>query len=123
MSSPKERGFFLDIWMSILLFVNIGGLIWYLGGYLTTFASPNRIGFLPYGVTWIFLECTYLVWNIICLSLMFKWRKWGFFGYFGGILLVLAVNIYFGAGAFAFLGLGGVGILSLALRPKWKLFQ
>jgi len=115
MQTPKERGALLDIWMFILFVANVGALIWYLGGYLTSFLSN--------GLVWTFLECAYLIWNIICLSFLFKWKKWGFFGFLGGILLVLALNLYFGAGAFAFLGLVGVGILSLLIRSKWKLFD
>jgi hypothetical protein len=115
MSSPKERGTLLDIWMFILFAANIGVLIWYLGGYLT--------GFSLNGLVWTFLECVYLIWNLICLSFLFKWKKLGFFGFWAGILLVLALNLYFGVGALAFLGLVGVGILSLMLRPKWKLLD
>ncbi len=123
MSSPKQRGAFLDGWMFILLMANIGSLIWYFGGYLVTAASPNGAGFFPNGVSFLFLGCSFLAWNIICLSFLYKWKKWGFFGFFGGVVFALGLNLYFGEGIFAFLGLIGVAILGLGLRPKWNLYN
>ncbi len=123
MSSPKERGTLLDTWMFILLVANIGAVIWYFGGYLVTAASPNGTGFLLNEVALVFLVCSPLIWNIICLRFLYKWKKWGFFGFFGGVFFVLGWNLYFGQGVFAFLGLIGVAILGLGLRSKWKLFD
>jgi hypothetical protein len=125
MASQKERGGWLDTWMFLMLAINIGGLIWFLGGYLVSAASPNGGGFfLPGVVYWAFyVNVAFLACNIISLSFLYRWKKWGFFSLWGGAMVILVLNLFAGEGWLSFLGLAGIVILTLMLRPKWKLFD
>jgi hypothetical protein len=119
MSSARERGGWLDIWLFLMLIGNISALIWVAIGSLAAATSSN--GAFPYPVAAGTIVLG--VWNIICLTSIYKWKKPGFFGLTASSVALTGLNLYFGEGALSFLGLVGIAILYFAMRPKWALFE
>ena len=80
--------------------------------------------FLPGIAVWtVYLFAALGALNVVCVCFLFLWKKWAFFGFCGSAAVALAVNLYVGVGAFAFVGVAGVVITYLILRPKWSLLD
>jgi hypothetical protein len=120
MSSARERGGWLDIWLFLMLIGNIGALIWVaISSLVAATSSSGAFLNVPVAAGTIVLG----VWNIICLTFIYKWKKLGFFGLTASSVALTGLNLYFGEGALSLLGLVGITILYFAMRPKWALFE
>ncbi len=121
MSSPKERGNLLTVWLILMLLANAATVLLYLALAL----SPVNLSFfLPNIAAWtIYLFIAFGLWNIACVCFLFLWKKWAFFGLCGSAAVAIAVNLYVGVGALAFVGLLGAVFTFLVLRLKWSLLD
>jgi hypothetical protein len=104
-----------------MLVANIGTTLLYLALVL----SPVGLRLLlPSIASWTIYLFTILgAWNTVCVCFLFLWKKWAFFGVCGSAAVALIVNLDLGVGAFALLGLAGIVVLYLVLRPKWSLLD
>jgi len=121
MSSSKERGDLLTVWLILMLLANTATVLLYLALAL----SPVNLSFfLPNIAAWtVYLFIAFGLWNIACVCFLFLWKKWAFLRLCGSAAVVLAVNLYVGVGALAFVGLLGAVFTFLVLRPKWSLLD
>ena len=117
----KERGPILTAWLILILVANIFTVLM----YLVLLLSPvGRVLFLPRIDFWtIYVFCFLGTFNLVCVCFLFFWKKWAFFGLCGSATIALVLNLYVDVGYFAFVGLAGVVMLYLVLRPKWNLLE
>ncbi len=116
----KERGTLLTVWLILLLAANAGTVLL----YLLLMISPAGRLFLEGVPVWaVYVFIFGGVFNLICTFSLFLWKKWALFGLCASAGIALAVNLYIGVGAVAFLGLGAAVMTYLVLRPKWALFD
>ena len=119
--SVKERGALLTVWLILMLVANIFTLLMY---FFLSLSSFGRLMFLPSIEMWtIYVFCFLGAFNIVCVCFLFLWKKWAFFGLCGSATIALVMNLYVGVGFFAFVGLAGIVISYLVLRPKWNLLD
>jgi len=122
MSSPKERGTLLTVWLVFLLVVYIFALLLDLA--LVFSSLGHELLFLFGGAVWtVYLFSALGALNIVCVCFLFFWKKWAFFLLCASVAAVLSVNLYIGAGPISVSGLGEVVITYLVLRTKWDLFD
>jgi hypothetical protein len=119
--SLKERGALLTVWLVLMLTANAVTVLLYSA---FTISSVGRSLFLPGVPAWaIYVFISLGALNTACVCFLFLWKKWAFWGLCASAGIVLAINLYIGVGVFAFLGLAGVVILYLVIRPKWKMLD
>lgn len=116
----KERGVLLTVWLALMLAANMVTLML----YLALAVSPFGYLLLPSVPAWaVYIFTSLGALNLVCVCFLFLWKKWAFFALCVSAAIALAVNLYVGVGAFAFLGLAGAVISYILLRPKWALFD
>jgi hypothetical protein len=119
--SGKDRGALLTAWLILMLVANVFTMLMY---FFLSLSSFGRLMFLPRIEMWtIYIFCFLGAFNLVCVCFLFLWKKWTFFGLCGSAAIALVVNLYVGVGFFAFVGLAGVVISYLVLRPKWNLLD
>jgi hypothetical protein len=118
----KERGALLTVWLVLMLAANVLSTLLY---SVLAISPLGRILFLPPNiqlwVIYVFMFGGLL--NVVCVIFLFLWKKWAFFVLCANAGTAFTVNVFLGVGVFAFIGLAGVVILYLILRPKWSLFN
>ncbi len=119
--SQKERGPLLTAWLIFMLVANIATVLLYLLVMITPVGRSLFLSLVPEWVLYVFVSFGAL--NVVCVCFLFFWKKWAFFGLCVSAGVAFAVNLYVGVGAFSFLGLGGVVILYLVFRSKWKMLD
>jgi hypothetical protein len=121
MSSHKERGSLIAVWLILMLLSNLATFLLYLA--LAIF--PNAFILLLANIaTWtVYSFAALSALNIVCVCFLFFWKKWGFFVMCGSAAVTLAINLYVGVGPFAVWGVAGVVITYLVLHTKWNLFD
>jgi hypothetical protein len=118
--AAKERGALLTVWLVLMFAANIITLIVY--SLLSVFPIGRNL-LLPDIELWVMYAFILLgSLNLVCVVFLFLWKKWAFFVLCVSAGIAFAINLFVGAGAFAFLGLTGVVVLYLIVRPKWGLF-
>ena len=121
MSSHKERGSLIMVWLILMLLANLVTFLLYLA---LAISPAMRTLLLPSIAAWtIYLFAALGVLNVVCVCFLFLWKKWAFYGMCGSAAVALAVNLYVGVGPFAVWGVGGVVITYLVLHTKWDLFD
>lgn len=119
MAKEKKRGVWLNIWLAIILIGNITSAAFYLffSEALTAFYPEVPIGmFYIYGLLAIA--------NLAFVAYLFLWKKWAFFGLLITAIIAFIMNISIGISfGNSLLGLLGIAILYLLLKPKWKLLE
>ncbi len=97
----------MTAWLIFMIIVNaLAALLHLFGG------QPIREG-MPNTPDWAFpvLGLVCLV-NFVCAIALFKWKKWGFFGFVGTSVLAAVINLAIGPGVVpALMSLVGIGIL------------
>jgi len=75
--AERKRHWFLNVWMYLLLLINLGNTLFYLA-----WSVAIHIGFFdPTGVIYPVLFAFALI-KLISIIAMFHWKKWGFWGVF-----------------------------------------
>jgi len=118
MAGEKDRGVLLTLWLILMLIFNTGTALMYLFlGQAIISAFPKAI---PFWIVYIFIILSFA--NLLFTIFLFMWKKWAFFAFCASAIIIFLINISIGLGIFtSILGLTGVIILYLILRPKWNL--
>lgn len=83
----KKRHWRVTAWLIFLLVMNS---VYLLGSFVTKFPNASE---------WAVQVLTgYLLCNLVCVIALFKWKKWGFWGYVMGSVVGLALQIPLGMG-------------------------
>ncbi len=102
----KERGPLLTAWLVLMLVANAATT------FLYSVVANSPLGrnlFLPNIQLWVIYVFIFLgVLNLVCVSFLFLWKKWAFFVLCGSAGTAFVINLFVGAGAFAFVGLGAL---------------
>lgn len=106
-SSQKRRDGCLTAYLVFMIVANSATALLYLGGSEAIKRnSPNIPG-------WTFPVMVVMgSFNLVCAIALFKWKKWGFWGFVASAVVSFCINLYIGVGVgFALFGLLGVAIL------------
>lgn len=118
----KKRPTFLKIWLIILLVISTFSLLIILLGLLRIipFESSTNVPVI------LILAIT----NIICLISIWKWKRWGFYGYIVVQAFTLILSFYFEENITPLIAplailesLIFIFILYFAMRPVWEDFD
>jgi hypothetical protein len=118
-SAEASRGGCLTAWLVLMIIANTGSALVYL-----LRADPLVAHFprLSGGGIWLLRAATLA--NIVLVVLIWNWRRVGVWGFTAVALLAFPLNLYIGVNPFmAALGLVGLVILAVLVRPKWALFK
>jgi hypothetical protein len=101
----KKRHGCLTAWLILIIVVAIISTVRYLAGAIFWGSFGNLPGWvIPVSVIGV-------VFTVVCAGALFKWKKWGFWGYCAISVVAFIINISFGLGVTSFAGLVGVAIL------------
>ena len=107
MSDKKQRHGCLTAWLVLLIVVNsLVALLYIVEG------SELR-KHLPSAPAWTFPALiVLLIANVIFAAALFRWKKWGFWGFIATTVIAFFINLMIGVNVVqAVLGLVGIGIL------------
>ena len=106
-SQPKQRHGCLTAYLVFIIIANSASAFMYIVGRE---AIRQNLPDMP---DWAFpVLIAFGVLNLVCAIALFKWKKWGFWGFTFSACIVLVVNLAIGLSpAQAFGGLIGVAIL------------
>lgn len=114
-SQPRKRGGCLTAWLAFLMLANLLLAIQYL---IAGSVARQAIPVLP---AWIVpLMGLLALANCVFAIGIWKWKRWGLYGFIGSSLAAFVVNLMTTGFVLALLGLVGVGILAFLLRPVWR---
>src|SRR5574341_1846669 len=57
--------------------------------------------------------------NLVFAIAVWRWKRWGMYGFVASALVILVINLQAGVGPHALLGLAGPLILAFLLRDAW----
>jgi len=97
-SEQRRRHGCLTAYLVFAIIVNAGVALYYVFEGLAAF---------PIGAIFVVL----LIFNIIWLIALFKWKKWGFWGAVVCVIVGVCLNLYLGLGPVSFSGLVGLAVL------------
>lgn len=116
--SEKERkkGGCLTAFLIFMLIANaLGALGYFIGGGAIRQLTPNIPGWA------IITSGTLSLLNIIFALGIWKFKKWGFYGFGAVSVIAFVVNIISGTPVYsALIGLVGIVILYFLVRPIWS---
>lgn len=103
----KNRHGCLTAWLVLMLVANAASALMY------TFGSENIRGAMPGVPGWAFpVLIAFSIFNLACAIALFRWQKWGFWGFCASGVAALAINLYIGIPPVtAFTGLIGLALL------------
>lgn len=107
MSEGKQRHGCLTAWLVLMIIANSGTALMYLFG--SAVIRQN----LPSAPDWAFpiLSIVGIV-NVVCSIALFRWQKWGFFGFIATTAAAFVINLMLGLNILQLLtGLVGIAIL------------
>ena len=116
MSQPRRRPWFLTLWLVLLIAVN----------GIAAFGNLARSGAgwqeLPRASIWPYTLLAILALaNVVFALALFRWKRWGFYGFCASAFLALIINLYVGLGVVpALAGPAGVIVLFALLRLGHK---
>ncbi|PWF45500.1 hypothetical protein [Massilia glaciei] len=114
---PDSRGGCLTAFLLLALLMNSGVAI----AYIVSIVRGSMFGSAlpPVGIV-VFLCVAALV-NVACSIAIWKWYRWGVYGFLAMALAALCVNIYLDIDYKSILfGLLGPVILAALVRPIWR---
>lgn len=116
-----KRPMFLTIWLVLL---SAGYLLSFISSLLATFT----VGKVLPNLFWVFLLITLVAaFNLIAISLVWRWSKIGFYVLILLIIPSVILNVLNGqvaGGLFGLIfGLIFMGILYLSMRPVWEKYK
>ncbi|HSI61562.1 MAG TPA: hypothetical protein VLE43_00550 [Candidatus Saccharimonadia bacterium] len=120
-SRMGSRHAFLTFWLLFMLVANVAGLM----AVPRTIMVYQNAG-VPNSATLLSVQGWCMGFNILFTLAIFRWWKWGFYGFIPSTLVSLGINLYFGLQAeHTLLGFMGVFVLFWALRlddtdSAWK---
>jgi len=107
MSEGKQRHGCLAAWLVLMIIVNAATALFYLVG-----SAAIKQNF-PSAPVWAFpVLAVVCIANVVCAVALFRWKKWGFFGFIGTSIIAFIVNLMVGVNIVqASFGLVGFAIL------------
>ncbi len=116
----KERGALLTVWLILMLLAKVLTTL----VYSVLAVSPVGRGILLPGIQlWaIYVFMLFGLLNVVCVVFLFLWKRWAFYVLCASAGIAFVSNLFLGVGVFAFVGLAGVVIFYLIIRPKWSQF-
>ncbi|GAB6188031.1 hypothetical protein [Thermopirellula anaerolimosa] len=114
-SQPRKRGGCLTAWLVFLILANLWVALQNLvAGAIARQAIPDLPAWvMPLTGLWALADCVFAIG-------IWKWKRWGLYGFIGSSLAAFVVNLMTTGFVLALLGLVGVGILAFLLRPVWR---
>jgi hypothetical protein len=103
--APKQRHGCLTALLILMILAN---------SYLTLSYTVNLIGSMngASSLTWALVPLVFIaLFSVICAILVFRWKKFGFWGYSILGVLVMVINLAMGAGAISFISLISPAVL------------
>lgn len=107
MEASKSRHGCLTAFLVFMIVANSATVIFYLfGSDAISRALPNAPG-------WVFIVlAVFSAFNLVCAIALFRWKKWGFWGFCLSGVVALVINVSIGLGVGRSLsGLIGIAIL------------
>ena len=119
--SEKERGSLLNAWLVLMLVANIATTLLY--GVFAT--SPFGRSLFLSNVELSIINVLIILGsvNVVCVCFLFFWKKWAFYVLCASAVAAFIINLYVGAGFYAFIGFAGILTFYLIIRSKWKFFS
>lgn len=117
----KKKEALLNAWLVLMLMANIATTLLY-GVFATS--QFGRSLFLPHielSIIYVLIILSSV--NVVCVCFLFLWKRWAFYFLGASAGAAFIINLYVGAGVFAFIGLAGVLTFYLIIRSKWKFFS
>nr|WP_321231634.1 hypothetical protein [uncultured Psychroserpens sp.] len=113
--NTKQRTVIVSGWLIFMLIVNsLSALLYLFKQDLVSSDFPNE---LP--VYMFYILAILCVMNIVFITLIYKWKKNGVWGWIITSIIAVCINFYNGLGiGQSLLGLLGIGVLLLALQAK-----
>ena len=105
----KKRGTFLTVWLILILIANVAIALFYAA---LSFTSD---------IYTLFAIISFF--NVSFTVALFRWDKWGFYGFCGSTVVTFIINLILGAGLTSVLGFVSIFILYIAMKPKWEYFK
>jgi len=92
MENQVKRHKFLTVWLSLMLLMNLIVAITYL-------VTPEKLQHVTPNIPLSFFYSAGIlaIFNLICVILLFRWRKMGFWGFCLSAILAVLVNAKYGA--------------------------
>ena len=115
----QKRGGCLTAFLIAMLIVNSLAAALYFFLHARILASyPRAPGFLMYLLGFMCLA------NVGFAAAVWYWKKWGVYGFAAMSVVAFAINLYLGIGLIQLLlGLAGIVILIVLVRPIWSRFD
>ena len=110
--AEKKRHGCLTAWLVLMIVANSVTALLYLVGF--NFVKDR----LPNIPNWsILLFAILAAFNVVCAIALFKWKKWGFWGFLINSVIALCVNFYVGLGiGNSLTGMLGIEMLYIILQ-------
>lgn len=106
MSGQKSRHGCLTAWLVLMIVMNSAVALFYLvAGDVVKQALPSA----PKWTLPVLIIAA--AFNLVCAIALWRWKKWGFWGFVLSSIVGLIVNLSIGIGAQSVVGLVGVAIL------------
>jgi hypothetical protein len=107
MSEDKQRHGCLTAWLVLMIVANAAAALLYL---LAGAAIRQKVPNIP---DWALPTLIVVgVVNVVCAVALFRWKKWGFYGFLATSVIAFAINLVLGLGIIrAVFGFVGVAIL------------
>jgi hypothetical protein len=110
-ANEKKRHGCLTALLVLMLVANSAtALMYLLGGSALRTATPN----VPASMFPVLALIGFF--NLACAIALFRWKKWGFWGFCVSSVVALAVNVSIGVGPGSIFGLIGIAVLYGVLR-------
>ena len=111
----RKRGGCLTAWLILMLIANPLVALQYLaaGGAIRQNLPNLPAWALPVLALFAFA-------NFAFAFAIWKWRRWGMYGFVGSSAIVFMINLAILGAGMALLGLLGVVLLAFLLRPVWN---
>jgi hypothetical protein len=114
----RKRGGCFTLFIVLMLITNpLTGLLYVLAGSIILQALPN----VP---PWAILLLTALAFvNFVFALAIWKWKKWGVYGFAGSSLVIFVINTLTLGIVGGLLGLVSVALLAFLARPVWNAME
>lgn len=112
METQKQRHGCLTAYLIFMIVIGVLTAVTYVLGKsaLQQMYAEAQMPALP---DWVFIVLPAMaIFNVVCAIALFKWKKWGFYGFVISGLVAFGINMSLGLGlATSVLGLAGLAIL------------
>jgi hypothetical protein len=99
----KQRHGCLTAWLIFIIVANASATI-----LISASSSQLAQSLAGWEIT---VDILFGVWTVICAVALFMWKKWGFFGFLGGAVVSMALNLVYGEYFYALTPFISVAIL------------